>query len=72
MLQVQAAAAQIDIEQRLVQAHHLAFFHMHGGDDAAFQMLYGLHAVRGDDLAAGDHHVLHRVEQAEQNQQADG
>ena len=72
LLEVEAVAAQVDFQQRLALGHGLAFAHMDGGDDAAFQMLHGLHAVGRDDLAAGDHHVLHRIEQAGDHQGGDG
>ena len=72
LFEVEAVAAQVDFQQRLALGHGLAFAHMDGGDDAAFQMLHGLHAVGRDDLAAGDHHVLHRIEQAGDHQGGDG
>ncbi|MNT45371.1 hypothetical protein D3C72_1819550 [compost metagenome] len=72
LLQIQAGTTQVDVEQRLALDNGLAFLDMNGGDDAAFQMLNRLNAIRRDDLAARDHDVLNRVEQSHQYQHTHG
>jgi hypothetical protein len=70
--QVQAAAAQVDLDQRLALLDLLALLHQHGTDDAAFQMLDGLDAVRRDHAARRDDHGFHRKAQPDEGQHADG
>lgn len=72
LFKVETVAAQIDLQQRLPLRNGLAFADMNCGDDTSFQVLYGLHAIGRNDLAAGDHHVFHGIEKTYEHQDGKG
>jgi hypothetical protein len=70
LLEVEAAAAQVDLDQRLALLDLVALLHQHVADDAAFQMLDRLDAVRRDHAARRDDHGFHREAEADERQHA--